>query len=168
MALFGVVALALHLATLVFANSIDGYLQYRPVRKDKDGEDRWARRQVGRLLGAYLCGIPVQALAKANGGLREVTVYGRREGAWNYRELQGVGRAFRTALHVMASSPQGSAWTRSGEPVAQRVFRGSSTYSRLCLRVSDSVLTIRLLPRHGAKADAGNDGTRSIANVWCR
>mmetsp|Transcript_13459 Transcript_13459/g.31623 ORF Transcript_13459/g.31623 Transcript_13459/m.31623 type:complete len:577 (-) Transcript_13459:54-1784(-) len=88
MALFGVVALALHLATLVFANSIDGYLQYRPVRKDKDGEDRWARRQVGRLLGAYLCGIPVQALAKANGGLREVTVYGRREGAWNYRELQ--------------------------------------------------------------------------------
>merc|ERR1711966_15349 len=33
MALFGVLSLGMHFATLIFANKIDEYLQYRPVRK---------------------------------------------------------------------------------------------------------------------------------------
>mmetsp|Transcript_10297 Transcript_10297/g.34376 ORF Transcript_10297/g.34376 Transcript_10297/m.34376 type:complete len:621 (-) Transcript_10297:793-2655(-) len=86
----GAFSCLVYLVFVIFARQIDRLLQRIKVHMapDGSGRDRWARREAGRLLAAYVHGVPIAAVARPHPGLREVAVYPRREGEWDMQELQ--------------------------------------------------------------------------------
>ena len=58
-ALVGVVCSAVYAVCLVFAKHIDRWLVHLEFETQPEAKLRWARREAGRALAAYVYGIPV-------------------------------------------------------------------------------------------------------------
>jgi len=53
----------------------------RLLNAEGDGDDRWMRRQAGRFVAAYLCGVPVESVTKEDSsGLTEILIFSKKSG----------------------------------------------------------------------------------------
>ena len=86
-ALVGMVCSAMYLCCMVFAKQVDKVLLYLQLEANEEGKKRWARREAGKLLAAYVHGVPVAALAQPLPGFHDVAVYTRHGGDFCVLEL---------------------------------------------------------------------------------
>ena len=86
-ALVGMVCSAMYLCCMVFAKQVDKVLLYLQLEANEEGKKRWARREAGKLLAAYVHGVPVAALAQPLPGFHDVAVYTRHSGDFCVLEL---------------------------------------------------------------------------------
>jgi hypothetical protein len=68
-ALVGVVCSAVYALCLVFARHVDRWLAHLEFETQPEAKQRWARREAGRALAAYVYGIPVGTYIYIYGGV---------------------------------------------------------------------------------------------------
>lgn len=86
--LYGYSTLAINIVASIFAAPIDRFLQKIQLdRTDRSGE-RWLRRQAGRFVAAYLCGIPLEKVEKNTMGNMDVEVFSRKSGNLDFNEMR--------------------------------------------------------------------------------
>jgi len=92
-ALIGIVCSAVYLSCLFFAKYVDKLLLYFQLEANEEGKKRWARREAGKLLAAWMHGVPVAAVAQPLPGFFDVAVYTRHEADYCVLELsKGLSR----------------------------------------------------------------------------
>mmetsp|Transcript_9409 Transcript_9409/g.14828 ORF Transcript_9409/g.14828 Transcript_9409/m.14828 type:complete len:258 (-) Transcript_9409:113-886(-) len=88
LAIYGYATLAVNIASTVAADPIDKWLQKQLLEQNDMGEDRWARRQAGRLIAAYCTGVPLEYVMDNQIGLTVVKPYSRQSGNCDIEELR--------------------------------------------------------------------------------
>jgi hypothetical protein len=78
---------------VLFAKHVDRLLLFLQLEVNPEERLRWARREAGRLLAAYVHGVPVASVAQPLAGFYEISVYSRHAADFCILELsQGLSR----------------------------------------------------------------------------
>lgn len=72
-----------------FAPQFEKINMERLLKAEGDMEDRWLRKQAGRLIGAYLCGVPVESVTyDPSTGLPEILIFSKKTGNIDIESLR--------------------------------------------------------------------------------
>ena len=81
LAMYGYATLLLNVVFSVLGPRLDQWNTNRLMSAVGDGDDRWLRRQAGRFVGAYLCGVPVESISLEDSVTRpEILIFSRKTG----------------------------------------------------------------------------------------
>ena len=93
LALVGLCFSLVYFLCVLFAKHVDRLLLFLQLEVNPEERLRWARREAGRLLAAYVHGVPVASVAQPLAGFYEISVYSRHAADFCILELsQGLSR----------------------------------------------------------------------------
>eukprot|EP00290_Baffinella_frigidus_P007035 CAMPEP_0180130852 /NCGR_PEP_ID=MMETSP0986-20121125/8095_1 /TAXON_ID=697907 /ORGANISM="non described non described, Strain CCMP2293" /LENGTH=554 /DNA_ID=CAMNT_0022070665 /DNA_START=105 /DNA_END=1769 /DNA_ORIENTATION=- len=85
--LYGYGTLFVNVGTTVLSPFLDKIILKNIEDQVENFEDRLLRREAGRFLGAYLCGVPIESIGNSEQGRLEIIAYSRKNGNVNFEEL---------------------------------------------------------------------------------
>jgi len=91
---YGYATLMINVVFTIFAPQLEKINMQRLLNEEGDGNDRWMRRQAGRFVAAYLCGVPVESLSvDDSSGKSEILIFSKKSGNIDIESLRKAAAA---------------------------------------------------------------------------
>eukprot|EP00960_Hanusia_phi_P063007 765331-Hanusia_phi.AAC.2 len=88
LAAYGYITLLINVFVTVFGRQLDGLNERRILDSTSNSGDRWIRREAGRFIAAYICGLPVESILPNRNGFSIVKVFSKRSGNYDLESLR--------------------------------------------------------------------------------
>ena len=87
---YGYLSLIINGMFSAFAPQLERLNMQRLLAAQGDAEDRWARKQAGRFVAAYVCGLPIESVEAVDvgSGLTETLIFSRQTGNIDVEQLR--------------------------------------------------------------------------------
>ncbi|EKX50495.1 hypothetical protein GUITHDRAFT_135159 [Guillardia theta CCMP2712] len=140
---YGYITLIINIFVTVFGRQLDGLNEKRILDQTSNSGDRWVRREAGRFIGAYLCGLPLESILPDRNGYSIVKVFSKRSGNFDLEKLRAsvMGDGFIPEGLTKQEMDRQSIVQMFG-PVAEYIKYGEATFGYRYFRQLDLELDL--------------------------